>query len=309
MDKVILITGTSTGFGRTAAETLAQSGYRVFATMRDSSGRNAANADALRSLANAKRWNLDVLEMDVTNDASVNHAVQQALDRAGRIDVVINNAGIGAQGITEAYTVEQFQQVLDVNLLGVVRVNRAVLPAMRRQHSGLLIHVSSGIGRIVFPGFAAYAASKFALEALADGYRFDLAPLGIDSVIVEPGVSRTPILEKFLTPADQDRVAEYGSTAEALERVKGIFEGASSAPETPGPEGVVEAFARLIETPAGERPFRTVPTATLQPLLEPYNALAATMRDTIAQMLNVPELTVLQPPASEDIKTNVNVPA
>jgi hypothetical protein len=104
-------------------------------------------------------------------------------------------------------------------------------------------------------------------------------------------------------------VAEYGSTAEALERVKGIFEGASSAPETPGPEGVVEAFARLIETPAGERPFRTVPTATLRPLLEPYNALAATMRDTIAQMLNVPELTVLQPPASEDIKTNVNVPA
>ena len=135
--------------------------------------------------------------MDVTNDASVNHAVQQTLDRAGRIDVVINNAGIAAQGITEAYTVEQFQQLLllDVNLLGVARVNRAVLPAMRRQHTGLLIHVSSGIGRIVIPECAAYAASKFALEALADGYRFELAPLGIDSVIVEPGIHRTPILE------------------------------------------------------------------------------------------------------------------
>jgi NAD(P)-dependent dehydrogenase (short-subunit alcohol dehydrogenase family) len=113
MNKVILITGTSTGFGRTAAETLAQRGYRVFASMRDISGRNAATAEALRSLARREGWSLDVLEMDVTDDASVQQAVQQALDRAGRIDVVINNAGIGAQGITEAYPVEQFQQVFD----------------------------------------------------------------------------------------------------------------------------------------------------------------------------------------------------
>src|SRR5262249_38712400 len=172
-------------------------------------------------------------EMDVTNDASVHHAIQQALDRAGRIDVVINNAAMAAQGITEAYTVEQFQQVLDVNLFGVARVNRAVLPAMRRQRTGLLIHVSSGIGRTVVPGFAAYAASKFALEALADAYRFELAPLGIDSVIVDTGHS--PILERFLAPADQNRVAEYGSTAEAIKRVKSVFEEANSAPETPGP--------------------------------------------------------------------------
>jgi NAD(P)-dependent dehydrogenase (short-subunit alcohol dehydrogenase family) len=94
MNKVILITGASTGFGRTAAETLARRGYRVLATMRDSTGRNAATAEALRSLANAQRWNLDVLEMDVTNDASANQAVRQALGLAGRIDVVINNAGV-----------------------------------------------------------------------------------------------------------------------------------------------------------------------------------------------------------------------
>jgi NAD(P)-dependent dehydrogenase (short-subunit alcohol dehydrogenase family) len=277
--------------------------------MRDSSGRNAATADALRSLANAKGWNLDVLEMDVTNDASVNQAVQQALNRAGRIDVVINNAGIAAQGITEAYTVGQFEQVLDVNLFGVVRVNRAVLPAMRRQRSGLLIHVSSGIGRTVVPGFAAYAASKFALEALADAYRFELAPLGIDSVIVEPGIHRTPILERFVAPADQSRVAEYGSTAEAIKRVKSVFDEASGALETPGPQGVVDAFVRLVETPAGDRPFRTVPTAAIQSLLEPYNALAATMRDTIAQIFKVPELIVFQPAASENLKRNAKVSA
>ena len=184
--------------------------------------------------------------------------------------------------------------MFEVNLLGVVRVNRAVLPAMRRQRSGLLIHVSSGVGRTVVPGFAAYSASKFALEALADAYRFELAPLGIDSIIVEPGIHRTPILERFFAPADQDRVAEYGPVAECIKRVKSVFDDASSAPETPGPEGVVEAFVRLIETPAGERPFRTVPTAAIQQLLEPYNALAATMRDTIAQVFKAPELTVFQ---------------
>jgi hypothetical protein len=88
-----------------------------------------------------------------------------------------------------------------------------------------------------------------------------------------------------------------------------VYEEANSAPETPGPEGVVEAFVRLIERPAGERPFRTVPTAAIQPLLEPYNALAATMRDTVAQVFRVPELTVLGAPASENVKRNAQVPA
>jgi len=255
------------------------------------------------------RWNLDVLEMDVSNEASVNQAVQQALDRAGRVDVVINNAGIAALGITEAYTVEQFQQVLDVNLFGVVRVNRAVLPAMRRQGSGLLIHLSSGIGRTVVPGSAPYAVSKFALEALADAYRFELAPLGVDSVIVEPGIHRTPILEKLFPPADQNRGVEYGFPAEAIDRVKGVFEQSSSAPETPGPEVVVDAFVRLIETPAGERPFRTVPTPAIQELLQPYNVFSAAIRDTIAQVFKVPELTVFQSAASEGVKRVGKIPA
>jgi NAD(P)-dependent dehydrogenase (short-subunit alcohol dehydrogenase family) len=294
MNTVILITGTSTGFGRTAVATLAERGYKVFATMRDIEGRNAATTRELRSLAKAKSWNVEVLEMDVANEASVNQAVQKALHHAGRIDVVINNAGIAALGITEAYTVEQFQQVFDVNLLGVVRVNRAVLPSMRRQHSGLLIHLSSGMGRVVVPGFAAYAASKFALEALADAYRFELSAFGVESVLVEPGMHRTPILEKFLAPADQARVAEYGSTADAIDRVKSVFDQARTAQETPPPELVVEAFVRLIETPAGERQFRTVPTPSSQRLLEPYNALAASLRETVAKNYKVPELAVLQ---------------
>jgi NAD(P)-dependent dehydrogenase (short-subunit alcohol dehydrogenase family) len=294
MNTVVLITGASTGFGRVASETLARGGSTVFATMRDCSGRNASNCEALRSLAQRERMALHVLDMDVTQDASVQQAVQQILDQVGRIDVVINNAGIGALGVTEAYTIEQFQHVFDVNLYGSVRVNRAVLPAMRRQGSGLLIHVSSAAGRVVPPCMAVYCASKFALEALADAYRFELSPFGIDSVVVEPGIHQTPILEKFIAPADHARVADYGPAADYAVRVKAVFDAANNAPATPGPDDVVEAFVRLIETPAGKRPFRTVPTPALQPLLDPYNAGAAEIRHAIAQMFNVPELESLR---------------
>lgn len=291
MNKVVLITGTSSGFGRAAAETLARRGYSVIATMRDSAGRNRQIGEDLRSLAEQERWNLRLLDMDVTSEASVNQAAAQALDQVGRIDVVINNAGIGGVGITEAFTLEQFQTVLDVNFLGAVRVNRAVLPAMRRQRSGLLIHVSSVAGRVVVPGVAAYSASKFALEALADAYRFELAEFNIDSVLVEPGVHKTGINSKSLTSADRDRITAYEAAATVANNLFKTLEHAGNAPETPGPEVVVDSFIRLIETPAGQRPFRTVPTAAMQPLLLEYNDAAASLRETVAEMFGVSERT------------------
>jgi NAD(P)-dependent dehydrogenase (short-subunit alcohol dehydrogenase family) len=291
---VILITGSSTGFGRAAAEMLARRGYTVFATMRDISGRNASQSQTLQELATRENLPMHVLEMDVTQDSSVDQAIRQVLGTAGRIDVVINNAGIAALGLTEAYTIEQFQQVFDVNLFGVARVNRAVLPSMRRQRRGLLIHVSSAAGRVTPPCMAVYCGTKFALEALADAYRFELSSFGIDSVLVEPGIHRTPILERFIEPVDQARVADYGSAAEYAARVRNVFDTANHAPETPGTDQVVEAFVRLIETPDGQRPFRTVPTPALQPLLEPYNAAAADVRQVVAQIFNVTELLALK---------------
>ncbi len=298
MNQVILITGASSGFGRTAAELLAEHGYTVFATMRDSNGRNRSAREALQSLGSRERWNLSVLDMDVTNDVSVNQAVVQMLRQTGRIDVVINNAGISAVGITEAFTSEEFQRVLDVNLLGAVRVNRAVLPTMRRQGSGLLIHVSSVVGRVAFPGYAAYSASKYALEALADSYRYELSEFGIDSILVEPGIYRTPIIEKSLTPAENSRAIQYGSTGEAVRRLGAAFQESASSPETPGPEMIAQAFLRLIEMPAGERPLRTMPSTDLQPLLDPYNSLAASIRESVAQRFGLSELTVLRQTAS-----------
>ena len=163
MDTTVLITGASTGFGRDAAERLARRGHRVFATMRDTTGRNAEHRATLERLAKAEDLRLRVLELDVTSEESVQNAVDAALREAGHLDVVMNNAGYAGLGITEAYTVEQFQQMFDVNVLGVVRVNRAVLPGMRKQRNGLLIHISSGAGRVAVPTMAAYSASKFCL--------------------------------------------------------------------------------------------------------------------------------------------------
>src|SRR3954452_12522453 len=208
-DKVVLITGSSTGFGRDAAETLARRGYTVFASMRDCSGKNAGHKQALERIAKEEHLALSVTDLDVSSDNSVEAAVQEIARQSGRIDVVINNAGVASLGVTEGYTLAQWKRLFDVNLFGVVRVNRAVLPAMRRHGSGLLIHVSSAAGRAVAPYLGMYSASKFALEALADSYRFELKPFGIDPVLVEPGIHKTPILEAFIPPEDQRVLAEY----------------------------------------------------------------------------------------------------
>ena len=289
MNKVVLITGASTGFGNEAALRFARRGHHVFATMRDAQGRNAQSRGELERVAKAEKLKLEVLELDVTNDDSVARAVDAALRQADRLDVVVNNAGYAGIGITEAYTVEQFQQMFDVNVFGVVRVNRAVLPAMRRQGDGLLIHVSSGAGRVAVPAMGAYCASKFALEALADTYRYELRPFGIDSVVVEPGIYKTPIFDRLAAPADRDRVAAYGKT-DFAERVLGVFQFVSGAPDNPGSTEVADALVRLAEMNATERPFRTVVSAAIQPLLEPYNAAAEGLRPVVAQIFNVPDL-------------------
>lgn len=141
---------------------------------------------------------------------------------------------------------------------------------------------------------AAYCASKFALEALADAYRFELLPFGIESVLVEPGIYRTPIFDRLLQPADGERVASYGGAGEYADRVRGAVQTAISAPDAPGSEEVAEAFVRLVEMAPAQRPFRTVVSAPIAQLLESYNAAAEQLRPIVAQIFNVPELAGLQ---------------
>src|SRR5260370_7547710 len=189
--KVVLITGSSTGLGRLFTETLAGKGHTVFATMRDPGGRNAKNASEIRTLGEKNSLPIYVLELDVTDDASVERAMDVAVGKAGRIDVAINNAGYYLSGLSEAVTTEQAQRLMDTNFLGAVRVNRAVLPHMRRQRSGVLMHISSAAGRLVAPSMGLYCASKFALETLPESYRSKLPPQQIKSVIVKPVPSET----------------------------------------------------------------------------------------------------------------------
>jgi NAD(P)-dependent dehydrogenase (short-subunit alcohol dehydrogenase family) len=249
--QVIVITGASTGFGRLFTETLARKGHTVFATMRDPGGRNAKNASEIRALAEQNSLPIVVLEMDVTDDTSVERAVGAAVEEAGRIDVAINNAGYSLTGLAEAVTTEQARRLMDTNFLGAVRVNRAVLPHMRRQRSGVLIHISSAAGRVVAPGMGFYCASKFALEALAESYRYELASQGIESVIVEPGQYATPVFGNMVTAADEARTTTYGAAKELPAKVNNALSTtAGNAQE------VADAVLRIIEAPAGEKELR-----------------------------------------------------
>jgi NAD(P)-dependent dehydrogenase (short-subunit alcohol dehydrogenase family) len=251
--QVVLITGSSTGFGRLFTETLARKGHTVFATMRDPGGRNAKNASEIRTFAQKDSLPIHVLEMDVTDDASVEWAIDAAVSKAGRIDVAINNAGYFLTGLEEAVTTEQARRLMDTNFLGPVRVNRAVLPHMRRQRSGVLMHISSGAGRVVLPSVGFYCASKFALEALAEAYSYELATQGIESVIVEPGAYETPVFGNTVTAADEDRTNTYGAAKEIPAKVgAALSSGAGNAQE------VADAVLRIIETPAGGRQLRYI---------------------------------------------------
>ena len=246
--QVVLITGASTGFGRLIAETLARAGHIVFATMRDPQSKNAKNAGELLALAEKESLAIHTLEMDVTSEASVENAVRSVIAQAGRIDVAINNAGYAILGLAEATTTQQAQQIFDTNFFGCQRVNRAVLPHMRRQRSGLLMHVSSGAGRMIVPAFAFYCATKFAMEALAEGYHYELAPQGIESVIVEPGAYKTPVFGNMVTASDAVRTETYGAANAIPPKVDALLSGT-----TADPQEVADAVLQIIETPVGQK--------------------------------------------------------
>jgi NAD(P)-dependent dehydrogenase (short-subunit alcohol dehydrogenase family) len=219
--------------------------------MRDPAGRNAKNASEIRTLAEKDSLPMYVLELDVTDDVSVVRAVDAAVAHAGRIDVAINNAGYYLSGLAEAVTTEQAQRLMDVNFFGPVRVNRAVLPHMRRQRSGVLMHISSGAGRVVLPSAGFYCASKFALEALAEAYRYELAAQGIESVIVEPGQYETPVFGNTVMAADEARTHAYGVAKEIPAKINTALSSTAG-----NPQEVADAVLRIIETPAGEKQLR-----------------------------------------------------
>jgi NAD(P)-dependent dehydrogenase (short-subunit alcohol dehydrogenase family) len=249
--QVVLVTGSSTGFGRLIAETLGRHGHNVFASMRDPAVRNATNASELRTLVGKESLPIHVVDMDVTDESSVERAVHDCMQEAGRIDVVINNAGYALTGLAEATTLDQARSIMDTNFLGCVRVNRAVLPFMRKQRSGLLVHISSGAGRVIVPDFGFYCASKFAMEALAEAYHYELAQQGIESCIVEPGAYQTPVFANQVRAADHARTVTYGAANEIGKKVAAALSASAADPQE-----VADAILSIVETPAGQRKLR-----------------------------------------------------
>lgn len=256
--KVVLITGCSSGFGRLSAETLALQGHCVYATMRDPYGRNHSAAADLQRIASRKNINIQVLALDVTDDTSAKAAVKKIIQDEGHIDVLVNNAGIMNVGITEAYELDQIKHQMEVNFYGPARLDRLVIPYMRKQKSGLLIHVSSLAGRLVFPYFGSYCASKFAMEALAESYRYELSSQGIDSIIVEPGPFDTSLISNAPKPHDHARLAEYGESAAYPDKMLAAFEAFYQTGDAVPPQQVADDIARLIDIPHQLRPLRTV---------------------------------------------------
>lgn len=256
--KVVLITGANSGFGRLTAESLARRGYTVFATMRDIDGRNAGAAEALRALATGEKLDLNLVELDLHDEVSVRRAVRDVVSRAGRLDVVVNNAGAVQAGVTEAFSVDEARALFETNFFGAYAVAREALPQLRAQREGLIVNVSTGISRTPMPFMGFYSASKAALETLFEQLRTELAPFKVDSVIVQPGAYPTPILSKVLGAKDTDRTLAYGPVAEVPGKIGEGLSRAISSPDAGDPQEVADAIVRLIESPAGQRPLRTL---------------------------------------------------
>jgi NAD(P)-dependent dehydrogenase (short-subunit alcohol dehydrogenase family) len=284
-EQVVLITGASSGLGRVIAETLARKKFQVFASMRNIGTGNAPVARELRELADREHLRLEAIELDVTVDVSVERAVERVLRQSGRIDVLVNNAGHGIIDLAETVTMAQAQRQMETNFFGIVRMNRAVLPAMKRHGSGLLLHVSSGAGRLAIPGMGMYCASKFAMEALAEVYRTELASQGIDSVVIEPGAYATPILEKLEPGEEPDRKAGYGETAKIPQRIVNMIRGSRANPQEIG-----DAVLKIIETPAGQRKMR-YRVGSGGPGVERINALTDEIQAQLLEAFGLTELT------------------
>jgi NAD(P)-dependent dehydrogenase (short-subunit alcohol dehydrogenase family) len=266
MSKKILITGASGGFGVLTVEKLLANGHKVAAAMRDINGRNKNTAEKLSALGAV------IVELDVTKDDSVTDGVNSAIAQLDGLDVLMNNAGIGSAGMLEFFTTDDFKKLYEVNVFGVQRMNRAVVPYFRKQKSGLIVYTSSLLGRITLPFYGLYQTSKWALEALAENYRAELSTFGIENCIVEPGGFPTAFAENLMMPSDTSEAKNYGGFIHAPQKMGENFHNVLMNNPQQDPQRVADAFADLIDMPAGEKPFRiTVDYIGMGDHIQKYN--------------------------------------
>jgi NAD(P)-dependent dehydrogenase (short-subunit alcohol dehydrogenase family) len=258
-NQIIVVTGASSGFGLLSAKALAQAGHTVYASMRETQGRNAPRVAEIAAYARDNGVALRTVELDVADDASVEAGIARIIADNGRLDVIVHNAGHMSFGPAEAFTPEQFAQLYDVNVLSTQRVNRAALPQLRKQGKGLVVWVSSSSTRGGTPPYLSpYFAAKAAMDSLAVSYSTELARWGIETSIIVPGAftKGTNHFAHSGKPADEARAAEYdngpyaGVAKQALDGLAALEPADADAGE------VAKAIAAVVDTAFGKRPFR-----------------------------------------------------
>jgi len=286
---------------RMTAYALADAGYTVFASMRDTAGRNAPKVAQALDYSRKNRVDLRSIELDVTNQNSVDHAVAEIIRQVGCIDVLIHNAGHMVLGPAEAFTPAQFAQQYDVNVLGAQRVNWAALPHMRRARSGLLIWVSSTSVRGGTPPYlGAYFAAKAAMESLAISYAGELSLWGIETTVLAPGVFTTGTNHFVHSghPQDSAVVAEYatGPTQDLLALVEKGHERVQ--PDSSDPHEVARAIVDIVNLPYGRRPLHV----TVDPADMGYEVMAMMgdrIRSEVFRRMGLQDLLTPRRPAQE----------
>ena len=211
MEKVALVTGSSSGIGLETSLSLARNGFHTFATMRD------LNKDAeIKEVVRKENLNVEILQLDVDNEESVNEVINTIMERKDRIDVLINNAGYGMWGTVEDVSIDEFKEQFETNFFSIIRLIHRVAPIMRKQGSGDIVNISSVAGRIGFPVSPAYISSKFALEGLSESLRFELMPFGVNVIIIEPGVIKTNFFNSMKLAKKSNQDSEYKEITEKV---------------------------------------------------------------------------------------------
>lgn len=226
--------------------------------MRDPNGRNKVKRDDLKSIASEENLNIVVADLDVTEEGSFQDLQKWVSREDGKLDLLVNNAGYGLLGISEAYSLDQVKSQFDTNFFGAVRASQTFLPLLRKSSDGIIINISSLAGRIVFPYFGFYCASKFALEAYSESLKYELKPLGVDVSIIEPGPYPTNPNIKRIAEDHQEVVEKYGDSAQTPDAMIKGFEDFFTSDTAPDPKELPDTILNIIRMPRGKRPIRQV---------------------------------------------------
>ena len=294
MKDVIVITGASSGFGALAARALARAGHTVYASIRETQGRNAPQVEAVERYAAEHGVDLRAIELDVLSQTSCDAAIQQIIAMNGRLDVVVHNAGHMVFGPAEAFTPEQLAELYDVNVLSTQRVNRAALPQLRQQRKGLVVWVSSSSAAGGTPPYLApYFAAKAGMDALAVVYARELTRRWIETSIIVPGAftGGTNHFAHAGSPADTARAAAYdaGPNAGVAGQVRQGF--AAIVPPDADASAVADAIVQVVDAPFGQRPFRVHVDPT-QDGAEVVNAVSDRVRAELLRRIGLGDLLV-----------------